>query len=279
MTKITASEVNKLRQMTGSGMMDCKKALVEADGDFDKAIEILRKKGQKVAAKRGDREAAEGLVIAKANSDGKRGVIAILSCETDFVAKNAEFSEVANKIASIALESGANSLDDLKAQSFDGNGMTIADKVLEMVGKIGEKIDVSALDVVEADTVVAYNHPGNQVASVVGLNASGEKVGEAGRDVAMQIAAMNPVAIDQDGVSQEVIDKEIEIGMDLARKEGKPEDMLEKIARGKLNKFFKESTLLNQAFIKENKKSVSQYLKEIDSNLTVTAFKRHSLSN
>lgn len=279
MTKITASEVNKLRQMTGSGMMDCKKALVEADGDFDKAIEILRKKGQKVAAKRGDREAAEGLVIAKANNDGKRGVIAILSCETDFVAKNAEFSEVANKIASIALESGASSLEDLKAQSFDGNGMTIADKVLEMVGKIGEKIDVSALDVVEADTVVAYNHPGNQVASVVGLNASGEKVGEAGRDVAMQIAAMNPVAIDQDGVSQEVIDKEIEIGMDLARKEGKPEEMLEKIARGKLNKFFKESTLLNQAFIKENKKSVSQYLKEIDSNLTVTAFKRHSLSN
>lgn len=279
MAQITASEVNRLRQMTGSGMMDCKNALVEADGDFDKAIEILRKKGQKVAAKRGDREASEGLVVAKADGSGKHGVIAVLSCETDFVAKNAEFGDVANKIASIALESGATSVEDLKTKSFDGNGMTIGDKVLEMVGKIGEKIDVSTLDVINAETVVAYNHPGNQVASLVGLNVASDQVNEAGRDVAMQIAAMNPVAIDQNGVPQEVIDKEIEIGKDLARQEGKPEEMLEKIATGKLNKFFKESTLLNQAFIKENKKSVAQYLKEIDSNLTVTAFKRHSLSN
>ena len=168
------------------------------------------------------------------------------------------------------------SIDELKSQSFDGNGMTIGDKVLEMVGKIGEKIDVSALDVIEADTVVAYNHPGNQVASLVGLSVEGKS--EVGRDVAMQIAAMAPVAIDQDGVSQDIIDKEIEIGKDLARQEGKPEEMLEKIAMGKLNKFFKENTLLNQAFIKENKKSVGQYLKEVDSNLTVTAFKRHALS-
>lgn len=265
--------------MTGSGMMDCKNALVEAEGDFDKAIEILRKKGQKVAAKRGDREANEGLVVSATDASGKKGVITTLTCETDFVAKNAEFGEVANKIAQIALNSGVKTVEELKAQSFDGNGMTIGDKVMEMVGKIGEKIDVEGLDVIEADTVVAYNHPGNQVASLVGLNVAGDKVSEAGRDVAMQIAAMNPVAIDQDGVSQEIINKEIEIGIELARQEGKPEDMLEKIAQGKLGKFFKESTLLNQAFIKENKKSVGQYLKEIDSNLTVTAFKRYSVSN
>ena len=276
MGKISASEVNKLRQMTGSGIMDCKSALVEADGDFDKAIEILRKKGQKVAAKRGDREANEGLIVSKADASGKRGIITGLTCETDFVAKNDEFGQVADKIATIALESGVTSIDELKAQSFDGNGITIGDKVLEMVGKIGEKIDVSALDVIQANTVVAYNHPGNQVASLVGLSV--EVKSEVGRDVAMQIAAMAPVAIDQNGVSQDIIDKEIEIGKDLARQEGKPEEMLEKIAMGKLNKFFKENTLLNQAFIKENKKSVGQYLKEVDSNLTVTAFKRHALS-
>ena len=275
MAKITASEVNKLRQMTGSGMMDCKNALVEAEGDFDKAIEILRKKGQKVAAKRGDREANEGLIISVADESGKKGVITALTCETDFVAKNADFNDVATKIANIALNSGVKSIDELKSQSFDGNGLTIGDKVLEMVGKIGEKIDVTALDFIEADTVVAYNHPGNQVASLVGLNAS--RHAEIGRDVAMQIAAMAPVAVDKEGVSQAIIEKEIEIGKDLARQEGKPEEMVEKIAMGKLNKFFKESTLLNQSFIKENKKSVGQYLKEIDSNLTVTEFKRHSL--
>lgn len=279
MAQITASDVNKLRQITGSGMMDCKNALVEANGDFDKAIEVLRKRGQKVAAKRGDREANEGLVISKTNAAGNHGVITTLTCETDFVSKNAEFNEVANKIADIALKSGSKTLEDLKAQSYDGNGLTIADKVLEMVGKIGEKIDVGVLDVIQADTVVSYNHPGNQVATLVGLNVAGAPVSEAGRDVAMQIAAMNPVAIDEAGVSKELIEKEIEIGMELARKEGKPEEMLEKIAQGKLNKFFKESTLLNQAFIKENKQTVAQYLKGVDSNLTVTAFKRHSVSN
>lgn len=277
MAKITASEVNRLRQMTGSGMMDCKNALVEADGDFDLAIEILRKKGQKVAAKRGDREANEGLVVSLTDAAGKKGVITLLTCETDFVSKNAEFNEVATKIANIALTSGSKTIDELKAQSFDGNGLTVGDKVMEMVGKIGEKIDVTVFDIIEADTVVAYNHPGNQVASLVGLNVAGHA--DIGRDVAMQIAAMAPVAIDQDGVSQDIIAKEIEIGKELARQEGKPEEMLEKIAAGKLNKFFKDSTLLNQAFIKENKKSVGQYLKELDSNLTVTAFKRHSLNN
>jgi len=279
MSKITAAEVNKLRQMTGSGMMDCKKALVEAEGDFDKAIEILRKKGQKVAAKRGDREASEGLVIAKSNDSGDKGVITILSCETDFVAKNDEFGQIANQFADIALNSGSKSVDELLTQSFDGNGMTVGEKVTEMIGKIGEKIEVKALDTIEASTVVAYNHPGNQIASIVGLNSTGETVGEAGRDVAMQIAAMNPVALNKDQVSQEIIDKEIEIGKDLARQEGKPEEMLEKIAMGKLNKFFKENTLMSQAFIKENKKSVEQYLNGVENNLTVTGFKRHSLSN
>lgn len=279
MAQITAADVNKLRNITGSGMMDCKNALVEAEGDFDKAIEVLRKRGQKVAAKRGDRETTEGLVVAKADASGKKGVITVLSCETDFVAKNAEFNQVAEKIAEIALNSGAKTLDELNSKSFDGNGLTIGDKVIEMVGKIGEKIEVSAFDVIEAATVVAYNHPGNQVASLVGLSGTNDKVAQAGRDVAMQIAAMNPISIDQSSVPQSVIEKEIEIGKELARKEGKPEEMLEKIAMGKLNKFFKESTLLNQDFIKDNKKSVAQYLKEVEANLTVTAFKRHTLSN
>ena len=277
MSKITAADVNKLRQMTGSGMMDCKKALVEAEGDFDKAIEILRKKGQKVAAKRGDRDATEGLVVAKTTDGGNKGVIAVLSCETDFVAKNAEFNDTINNFVDIALKTGASSAEELKNQQLEG-GITIGEKITEMIGKIGEKIDLSQFAVVEGDTVVAYNHPGNQVASIVSLNKAGDKVSEAGRDVAMQIAAMNPVALDQDSVPQDVIDKEIEIGKDLARQEGKPEEMLEKIAMGKLNKFFKENTLLNQAYIKDNKRSIQQMLKEIDGELTVKDFKRFSLS-
>lgn len=277
MSKITAAEVNKLRQMTGSGMMDCKKALVEAEGDFDKAIEILRKKGQKVAAKRGDREASEGLAVSMANDAGTRGVVLTLSCETDFVAKNGEFVETANKMATLALNSTVSNAEEFKATEFEG-GLTVGEKLTEMIGKIGEKIDIATVDVIEADTVVAYNHPGNQVASLVGLNKAGDKVAEAGRDVAMQIAAMNPVALNKDSVPQEVIDKEVEIGKDLARQEGKPEEMLEKIAMGKLNKFFKENTLLSQAYIKDNKKSIEQMLNDIESGLTVNAFKRHALS-
>ncbi|HAQ71706.1 MAG TPA: elongation factor Ts [Flavobacteriales bacterium] len=277
MSKITASEVNRLRQMTGSGMMDCKKALVEAEGDFEKAIEILRKQGQKVAAKRGDREASEGLVVAKTDASGKKGVIAILSCETDFVAKNAEFGQTADKMVDIALNTGVKTAEELKSQPF-GDGLTVSEKITEMIGKIGEKIDLGVLDIIEAETVVAYNHPGNQVASMVGLNKAGETVSEAGRDVAMQIAAMNPVALDKDSVPTNVVEKEIEIGMDIARQEGKPEELLEKIAQGKLNKFFKENTLLSQAFIKDNKKSIEQMLKEIDGGLTVTSFKRYGLN-
>lgn len=277
MSNITAAEVNRLRQMTGSGMMDCKKALVEAEGDFDKAIEILRKKGQKVAANRGDREASEGLAISLTNDAANVGVISVLGCETDFVAKNAEFMDTATKFAELALAAGCTTAEEVKALDF-GNGLTVGEKITEMIGKIGEKIEISGYDLIKADAVVAYNHPGNQVATLVGLNKAGANVLEAGRDVAMQIAAMNPVALDKDGVSQEIIEKEIEIGKDLARQEGKPEEMVEKIAVGKLNKFFKENTLLAQAFIKDNKMSVEQMLNGVEKDLTVTAFKRHALN-
>jgi len=277
MSNITAAEVNRLRQMTGSGMMDCKKALVEAEGDFDKAIEILRKKGQKVAANRGDREASEGLAISLTNDAANIGVISVLGCETDFVAKNAEFMDTATKFAELALAAGCTTAEEVKALDF-GNGLTVGEKITEMIGKIGEKIEISGYDLIKADAVVAYNHPGNQVATLVGLNKAGANVLEAGRDVAMQIAAMNPVALDKDGVSQEIIEKEIEIGKELARQEGKPEEMVEKIAVGKLNKFFKENTLLAQAFIKDNKVSVEQMLNGVEKDLTVTAFKRHALN-
>ncbi|QQR88442.1 MAG: elongation factor Ts [Flavobacteriales bacterium] len=272
---ITAADVNKLRQMTGAGMMDCKKALTEANGDFDAAIDLLRKQGQKVAAKRADREATEGLVIAKTSADGKRGVMICLNCETDFVAKNADFTAMAERIADIALEKGCKNVDELKAQAYDSNGLTIAEKVIEQTGVIGEKIDVSVCEIVEAAFVYAYNHPGNKVASMVGLNKSGFE-GPA-KDVAMQIAAMAPVALNKDSVPADIIAKELEIGKELAIQEGKPADMAEKIAQGRLNKFFKESTLLAQEFIKDNKLSVEQYLKTQDKELTATGFKRHSL--
>ncbi len=277
MTKITAAEVNKLRKQTGLGMMDCKKALVEAEGDFDKAIEILRKKGQKVAAKRGDRDANQGLVIAKTNGDGNKGIIVVVNCETDFVAKNNEFVDFANSIADVALNSSANNVDELKSTSYDGNGTSVGEALTDQIAKTGEKVDVSDFSVVEAATVVAYNHPGNQVASVVGLNQEGEGAGSAGKDVAMQAAAMAPVAVDENGVAKEVIDKEMEIGREQAREEGKPENILDKIAQGKVKKFLKENTLLNQAFIKDNKQSVAQYLKGVDNDLTVTDFKRYAL--
>jgi elongation factor Ts len=274
MAKITASEVNKLRKHTGAGMMDCKKALVESDGDFDAAVEILRKKGQKVAAKRGENEASEGIVISKSNGDS--GVIIKVNCETDFVAKNDDFVKFVDQLASIALENGADSVEKLKELKFDD--ISVEEKLTEQIGKIGEKIEISSLGSINAETVVAYNHPGNQVGSLVGLNKDGDKVEEAGKDVAMQVAAMNPVALVKDEVPQDVIDKEIEIGKDTARQEGKPEEMLDKIAMGKLNKFFKENTLLAQAFIKDNKTSVEKHLDGVESGLTVKEFLRYSLS-
>ncbi|MEZ7967964.1 MAG: translation elongation factor Ts [Flavobacteriales bacterium] len=274
--KITASEVNKLRQQTGAGMMDCKKALEEAQGDFEAAVDILRLKGQKVAAKRGDREASEGLAIAKANDNGKKAVAIILNCETDFVANNAAFGEVANNILTVAINESPASLDELKSKTFPGSELSIADKLTEEIGKIGEKIELSYYETVEGESVVAYNHPGNNLASIVSFNKpAGEDIT---RDVAMQVAAMAPVAVNEDSIPAEVIAKELQIGKELAIQEGKPAEMADKIAQGRLKKFFKESTLLNQAFIKDNKLSIAAYLQQKEDGLTVTEFKRASLN-
>ncbi|NUM49685.1 MAG: elongation factor Ts [Flavobacteriales bacterium] len=276
MATITASDVNKLRQITGAGMMDCKKALQETDGDFEKAIDELRKKGQKVAANRSDRDAKEGVVLAKENNDKTAAALVCLNCETDFVAKNQEFIDVTQTFLNIAIDKMPANSEELKNQSFN-NDITIGDKIIEMVGKIGEKIDLSAYEVVKAQTVVTYIHPGNKLATVVGLNKTGNKVVDAGKQVAMQVAAMNPVSIDKNSVSKEIIDRELEIAKEQVRQEGKPENMVDKIAEGKLNKFFKESTLLSQQFIRDNNITVEQFLKQIDPDLTVTAFKRVAL--
>jgi len=273
---ITAAEINKLRQMTGAGMMDCKKALTEAEGDFEKAIDELRKKGQKVAANRSDRDAKEGLIIATTTADKKRGVIVSVNCETDFVAKNEDFGKFATNILNIAVAKNPKSVDELKALAYDNN-ITIADKLIEQTGVIGEKIELSRYEIVEAPLVIAYNHPGNRLATIVGFSSATANA-EVTKDVAMQVAAMAPVAVDKADVSTETLEREIEIGKEQARQEGKPEDMLEKIAMGKLNKFYKESTLLNQEFIKDNKKTVAQYLNESEKGLTVSSFKRIALS-
>jgi elongation factor Ts len=275
MANITAADVNKLRMQTGAGMMDCKKALTEAEGDFEKAIDILRKKGAKVAANRGDREAKEGQVIAKVTSDGKRGVIVAVNCETDFVAKNEDFANFANTILNIAIEKNPSSIDELKALPYNSE-ITINDKIMEQVGKIGEKIDVTRYEVIEAAKVIAYNHPGNRLATIVGFSKADVK-DEVAKDVAMQIAAMAPVAVDKGDVDQVTLDRELDIAREQVRAEGKPEDMVEKIAQGKLNKFYKEMTLVNQEFIKDSKKTVGQYIKESDKDLNVTSFKRVAL--
>lgn len=274
--KITAADVNKLRQQTGAGMMDCKNALVEAEGNFEAAVDILRKKGQKVAAKRSDRDAMEGLVLAKTSADGKKGVMVVVNCETDFVAKNDDFGAFANRILEIAMNEGPSDLESLKSLPFDGNGMSINDKIVEQTGVIGEKIELSGYEQLTAETVFAYNHPGNKLASMVGLNKTGD-LDELAKDIAMQVAAMNPVALKEEEISQAIIDREIEVGKDQAIQEGKPADMAEKIAMGRLKKFFKESTLLNQEFIKDNKRTITQYLKEFDDTLTVTGFRRIAL--
>ena len=272
---ISAKEVNELRKKTGSGMMDCKKALQESNGDMQAAIDFLRKKGQKIAAKRGDRDAKEGLVIAKTTVDSSKGVLICLNCETDFVAKNEDFGKLANTIANIASEKTPSNVDQLLNLSFDGNGLSIGDKITEQTGVIGEKIEISGYEIIEAVQVIAYNHPGNQIASIVGMN---DKADDEGKQVAMQVAAMNPIALDKNSVPQEVVDREIEVGKELAIQEGKPAEMAEKIAMGRLNKFFKETTLMNQVFIRDNKKTVQQFLKDTNPDLTVTDFKRISLS-
>ncbi|MEX2565405.1 MAG: translation elongation factor Ts [Cyclobacteriaceae bacterium] len=273
---ITAQEVNKLRQMTGAGMMDCKKALTEAEGDFEKAIDILRKKGQKVSASRADRETKEGVVVTHISNDRKSGILLSLTCETDFVAKNEEFSSFANAILDIAVQNNASSKDGVLSLPYEG--ITVGEKITEMTGKIGEKIDVSHLDKVNGEAVVAYIHSNGKLGVLVALkNTSGADVDEAGKDVAMQIAAMNPVAVDKDGVDASTVEREIEVGKDQARQEGKPEAMLEKIAMGKLNKFYKDNTLLSQAFVKDSSKTIAQYLDGISKGLTVADFKRISI--
>lgn len=276
MANISAADVNKLRQQTGAGMMDCKKALVEADGDFEKAIDILRKKGQKLALNRADRDAKEGVVLAKTTSNGKGAAIIMLNCETDFVAKNQEIIDFTKSILDVAIENNCKTTEEVKQVSM--NGRSVEESITDMIGKTGEKLELTKFGIVSGEAAYAYIHQGNRVASIVAFNKGGIKdLDAAGKEVAMQIAAMSPIAIDEKSVPADVIAKEIEIGKEQARQEGKPEEMLEKIAMGKLGKFYKESTLLNQESISESKKSVAQVLAEYDKGLTVVAFQRLAL--
>lgn len=276
---ITAADINKLRQTTGAGMMDCRKALQESNGDFEAAIDWLRKQGQKVAAKRQDREAKEGIVIAKTTTDNKTGYILCLSCETDFVAKNAEFVAFAQSLLDTAVKNNVQSLEALQNIKLDG--ITLAEKINEQVGKIGEKINITRFERIEAEGVAVYMHHTYRTGVLVGLNKNTEAALQAGKDIAMQIAAMNPVALDESSVSPEIIAREKAIVMEQMKNDpkmaGKPEEMMEKIATGKLSAFFKESTLMAQTFVKDNTKTVAEYLKTVDSNLKVTVFKQLSL--
>ena len=274
MGNITANEVNKLRKATGAGIMDCKNALVESNGDFDLAIENLRKKGQKVAAKRADRESSEGAVIATVNNTNDCGVIISLNCETDFVGKNESFVSLAREISEIAL--GCDTIDQLFNSNYD-NKMSVNEKLTEQTGVIGEKIEIGSFVNIKSNFVGSYIHAGNKIATLVGLSESFEGCGEVAKNIAMQAAAMNPIALDEDGVSKELIEKEIEIAKEQLRSEGKPENMLENIAKGKLKKFFKENTLINQAYIKDTKISVINYLHSVNQNCSISDFKRISL--
>jgi elongation factor Ts len=270
----TTADVVKLRKVTGAGMMDCKNALTEAEGNFDRAVEIIRERGKLVASKRADRDATEGVVLAKINKDAKFGAIVVLNCETDFVAKNANFVAFTTQILDVALANKPANLEALKELEMDGR--TIGAHVTEQTGIIGEKLDLSYYGKVDAELVVPYIHPGNKLATLVGLNIADTDV-QVGKDVAMQVAAMNPVAVSRDSVPQSTIEKELEIAKEKFRLEGKPEAMLDKIAQGALQKWFKESTLLEQDFIKDSKMTVSQYLTSIDKSLTVTAFERYGI--
>ena len=273
MSKISAADVNKLRKATGAGMMDCKKALVEAEGDFDTAVEVLRKKGQKVAANRADRDSSEGAVIARVNDDATVGVIVSVNCETDFVAKNESYVTLANQLADVAL--AHDSIDSFLAADF--NGMSVADKLTEQTGVIGEKIEIGGFERLEGAFVGSYIHAGNKIATLTSLSAGVDGAAEAAKNVAMQAAAMNPIALNEEGVDAATIEKEIEIAKDQLRQEGKPEAMLDNIAKGKLKRFFKDNTLVNQAYIKDGKQSVSDYVKSVDAELSVTGFKRVAL--
>lgn len=271
MAEIKAADVSKLRKSTGAGMMDCKKALQEADGDFDKAIEVIRKKGQAVANKRADREASEGTVQAKV--DGNFAAIISLNCETDFVAKNENFVAFAQKILDKAMEEKPADLAALKGLSLDGK--TIEELVTEQTGVIGEKLELAYYDKVEAESVIAYNHFGNNLATIVGFNKEANE--QVAKDVAMQVAAMSPVAVSQKDVPQAVLDGEMRIGREKAVAEGKPENIADRIAEGMVKKFLKENTLLSQEFTKDSKMTVDQYIKQSDKELEVTAFKRFAI--
>ena len=273
MATITAADVNKLRTITGAGMMDCKKALVEADGDFDLAIENLRKKGQKVAANRSDRESTEGAAIAVVNADKTVGVVITLNCETDFVGMNESFVKMATELANLALN--FNTKEELLAADY--NGISVADKLIEQTGVIGEKLEIRTFEKLEGAFIGSYIHSGNKIATLTALSANVEGADEVARNVAMQSAAMAPIALNEEGVDAETISKEIEIAKDLLRQEGKPEAMLDNIAKGKLARFFKDNTLVNQDYIKDNKLSVAAYVKSLDKDLIVTGFKRAAL--
>ena len=273
MATITAADVNKLRTITGAGMMDCKKALVEAEGDFDLAIENLRKKGQKVAANRSDRESTEGAVIAVVNAEKTAGVVVSLNCETDFVGKNESFVKLAQDLAALALN--FNTKEELLAADF--NGITVAEKLIEQTGVIGEKIEIGAFERLEGAFIGSYIHAGNKIATLTALSKNIECADEVAKNISMQAAAMAPIALNEDGVDAETIAKEIEIAKDLLRQEGKPEAMLDNIAKGKLARFFKDNTLVNQDYIKDNKLSVAAYAKSLDKDLIVTGFKRATL--
>jgi elongation factor Ts len=271
----TTADVVKLRKVTGAGMMDCKGALADADGNFDRAIEIIREKGKLVANKRADRDAAEGVVLAKVSDDKKVGAMVVLNCETDFVAKNENFVAFAESILKAALENNADSLETVK--SLNLNGRSIEAQVTEQTGVIGEKIELSYFSKINAETVIGYIHPGNKLATLVGFNKAGVDV-QVTKDVAMQVAAMAPVAVDKDSVSQETIEKELAIAKEKFRLEGKPEAMLDKIAQGALQKFFQDSTLLNQVYVKDGKITIREFLTQNDKGLTVTAFDRYTLN-
>ncbi|MEM6299489.1 MAG: translation elongation factor Ts [Bacteroidota bacterium] len=273
---ITAKDVNKLRQMTGAGMMDCKKALVEAEGDFEKAIDILRKRGQKLSAKRADKEATEGAVFVKTFNDDQEGIAVALNCETDFVAKNDDFVALGGKILDKAVAEKPADKEALLALEVEGRA--ISDHVTDMIGKIGEKIELSSFVHLKAEKIASYIHAGSKLGVLVGLeNVGGADYETVGRDVGMQIAAMRPIAVSKDGVDEATQQRELEIARDKAKADGKPEQILDKIAQGALNKYFKENTLLSQAFVKNNKQSVADYLNEANKGMTVTEFKRVEL--
>lgn len=272
MSTITAADINKLRQATGAGMMDCRKALTESNGDFETAIDWLRKQGQKVAAKRSDREAKEGVILAKTTADNKAGIVLCISCETDFVSKNADFVAFAQSIADAGIAHNVKGAEELN--NIELNGTKISDLINDKLAAIGEKIEISKFERIEAPYVASYIHGANRMGVLVALTL---EAAEAGKDVAMQIAAMNPLAVDETSIPAEVIAREKDIAIELVKAEGKPAEMAEKIAMGKLNKFFKDNTLMAQPFVKDGNKSVAEYLKSIDANLSVTGFKRIAL--